>query len=91
MSELTLRPEDIDRLGRAVITLTKELWIAKDRVRVLEAALVEAGVLSSDAVDRLQPDDTLAAALEQDRADLIDSILEALETRENPPSIKNPA
>ena len=45
----------------------------------------------ADAVDRLQPDDTLAAALEQDRADLIDSILEALETRENPPSIKNPA
>ena len=91
MSELTLRPEDIDRLGRAVITLTKELWIAKDRVRVLEAALVEAGVLKSDAVERLQPDDALTAALEQDRAQLIDSILDALETRENPPGTKNPA
>lgn len=91
MTELTLRPEDIDRLGRAVITLTKELWIAKDRVRVLEAALVEAGVLGSDAVDRLQPDDTLAATLERDRADLIDSILDALETREELPGTKNPA
>lgn len=91
MNELTLRPEDIDRLGRAVITLTKELWVAKDRVRVLEAALVEAGVLDTDAVDRLQPDNNLAAALEKDRSELIDSILGALETRENPPPTKNPA
>jgi hypothetical protein len=81
MSEQNLlRPDDIDRLGNAILMLTKELWVAKDRVRVLEAALVEAGVLTSDAVDKLQPDEQLTTQLENDRAQLIDQILSALET-----------
>jgi mRNA-degrading endonuclease toxin of MazEF toxin-antitoxin module len=82
MSELNLRPEDLDRLGQALITLTKELWVTKDRVRILEAALVEAGVIACDAVESLQPNDQLKASLENDRAQLINQILKALETKE---------
>lgn len=74
-----LQPEDLDRLGQALITLTQELWITRDRVRVLEAALAEAGVLPPDAVDELQPDDALAEALREERAQLIERVLGALE------------
>jgi hypothetical protein len=78
MSDSNLRPEDIDRLGKALLTLSGELWIVKDRVRVLEAALVNAGVLSAEAVKQLQPDAALQKELSIERARLIDAVLAAL-------------
>jgi hypothetical protein len=78
MPDSNLRPEDIDRLGKALLTLSGELWIAKDRVRMLEAALVNAGVLSADAVKQLQPDAALQKELTTERARLIDAVLAAL-------------
>jgi len=78
MSENNLRAEDLDRLGQALITLTKELWVVKDRVRVLEATLTDAGVVPPDAVDHFQPDAELSAALSTDRALLIQQVLSAL-------------
>jgi hypothetical protein len=77
-SNRNLQPEDIDRLGQALLTLTRELWVVKDRVRVLEAALAQAGVLGSDAVNQLQPDAALQAELAAERARLIDTVLAAL-------------
>ncbi len=78
MSEHNLRPQDLDRLGQALITVTQELSVVKDRVRVLEAALIQNGTLSSEAVDRLQPDEKLQQVLEQDRQALINSLLNVL-------------
>jgi hypothetical protein len=78
MSEHNLRAEDLDRLGQAIITMTKELWVVKDRVRILEAALAEAGVLVPDAVDKFQPGEELAQSLSADRALLIEHVLGAL-------------
>ncbi len=78
MSASNLRTEDIDRLGKALLMLSSELWIVKDRVRVLEAALVNAGVLSADAVKQLQPDAALQTELTTERARLIDAVLAAL-------------
>jgi hypothetical protein len=79
MSTNNLRPEDLDRLGQALITLSKELWVAKDRVRLLEAALVDAGVLLPNAVDQFQPDAALQEELGKERAQLIEQVLGALE------------
>jgi hypothetical protein len=78
MTDSNLRPEDIDKLGQALLTLTSELWIAKDRVRMLEAALVNAGVLGADAVSLLQPDTALLTELAAERARLIDTVLASL-------------
>ena len=78
MSEQNLRAEDLDRMGQALITLTKELWVVKDRVRILEAKLADAGVMAPDAVDRFQPDATLSESLSADRAQLIEQVLGAL-------------
>jgi hypothetical protein len=79
MSSNNLRPEDIDRLGQALITLTKELWVINDRVRVLETVLADAGVVTPDAVDTFQPDEALQEILDKDRAQLIEQVLGALE------------
>jgi hypothetical protein len=78
VAEGNLRREDIDRLGQALLTLTSELWVTRDRVRILEAALVNAGVLTADAVNQLQPDAALQAELDTERARLIDALLATL-------------
>jgi len=78
MSEQNLRAGDLDRLGQALITLTKELWVVKDRVRVLEATLADAKLIAPDAVDRFEPDGELQAALGVERAQLIEQLLAAL-------------
>ena len=34
-----LKPEDIDKLGDALIALTHEVWVLRDRQKVLERLL----------------------------------------------------
>jgi len=80
MSKDNLRAEDLDRLGQAIITLAKELWVVKDRVRILEATLAGAGVIPPDAVDQFQPNAELGESLSADRALLIEQVLGALST-----------
>jgi hypothetical protein len=78
MTDLNLKPQDLDRLGQALLTLAKELWIVKDRVRVLEAALADANIIVADTVDRYEPGPELAAELELERARLIEELLDTL-------------
>jgi hypothetical protein len=78
MTDQVLRSEDIDRLGQALITLTKELWVMKDRQCILEAALADAGVLEHGAIDRYQPDDALQSNLDNARKQLIDGLIGGL-------------
>lgn len=80
MTQRVLNTEDIDQLGQAVISLTRELWALKDRQRILEAALANAGVLDEDIVDTFEPDETLKASLSAERRRLIDSVLNTLTT-----------
>lgn len=78
MSDKNLRAEDLDRLGKTLITLAQELWVVKDRQKVLEAALAEAGVMAPDAVEIFQPDEELSGRLESERAAFIEQVLGAL-------------
>ena len=82
MSINNLRAEDLDKLGQALLSLTKELWVVKDRLRVLEATLAQAGVMAPDAVDTHQPDADLAELLDEECSALIKSVLGALEDDE---------
>ena len=79
MSDKNLRADDLDRLGQTLITLAKELWVVKDRVKVLEAALTEANVLVPNQVDKFQPDAALSEELDKEREQLIEQVLGALE------------
>jgi hypothetical protein len=78
MNSLNLKPADMDRLGQALLTLTKELWVVKDRLRVMESALSDAGVMPPDAVDSYQPGKELSALLATERAELINQIIDTL-------------
>ena len=79
MKTTNLQPEDIDRLAEALITLTKELWVVKDRMHVLETILAEAKLLDPDALSSYQPGPELTEALSQERSQLINNVLGALE------------
>jgi len=80
MTDRILESDDIDRLGQALITLTGELWIMKDRQRVLEALLADAGVLDVTAIDSYQPNTALRNQLEAERKKLIDDVIDVLIT-----------
>ena len=78
MTERILDAADIDRLGQAIVSLTKEIWILRDRQRVLEQLLVEHNVLAPDAVATYVPDQALSDELQSERQALISSVLTVL-------------
>ena len=78
MTDNALTNDDIDNLAQALIMLTQELWIVKDRQRVLEAALAEAGVLAPQTVDAHAPDEQLTELLNTERGQLLDNVLGSL-------------
>ncbi len=82
--ETLLNPADLDQLGQALITLTKELWVLKDRQLILEAALADAGIVAKEVVDRYQPDEMLKERLRAERQRLIDTIIDVLTADTNP-------
>lgn len=82
--ETLLSPADLDQLGQALITLTKELWVLKDRQLILEAALADAGIVAEEVVDRYQPDEMLKEQLRAERQRLIDTIIDVLTADTNP-------
>jgi hypothetical protein len=73
-----LKPAQIDDVANALLVLTRELWVAKDRQRVLESLLTEAGVLAPGAVADHQPRGELAQELETERKRYTRSILSVL-------------
>ena len=78
MSDRVLKVEDVDRVGQALLTLTREVWVLRDRQRILEAVLEKAGVITATAIDTYEPSEDLKTALRDERRHLIDSILNTL-------------
>jgi hypothetical protein len=78
MGDRNLRDDDIDRLGHALISLTQELWVMKDRQRVLEAALSKAGIIPDGTIDSFRPDEALQGKLDGERQQLIDNVINVL-------------
>jgi len=70
-----LRPEDIDKVGRAILTLAQELWTVKDRQRVMEAVLKKHNIDIGEEIDTYQPDAELEAELADARSALVRKIV----------------
>ena len=70
-----LRPEDIDKLGQALLTLASELWAVKDRQYVTEAVLKAKGIDISKDVETYVPDPELEAKLSEERQALIKKVV----------------
>ena len=73
-----LLPEQIDNLGRAVISLTREICVLTDRLAVTEAVLAARGLDIADAVDTHQPDAALQGRIDRQVNRIISQILGTL-------------
>jgi len=58
-----LKPDDIDKVAQALMTLAQELWVVKDRQMVTEAVLAKLGIDISEEISLYQPDLALDAKL----------------------------
>lgn len=72
----------VDRLGLAIVALTRELWIVKDRQLVLEAILAKHGIDAKSEIEAFVPDAAISAELEASGSDLINHIIDALSDSE---------
>ena len=64
-----------DHLLRAVVTLSMELSVSRERVKTLETLLVESGALPAGAADAFEPSNEEAVARGAERNALISAIL----------------
>jgi len=62
----------------AIASLAGELWVTKDRLRVLEAVLAERGLDVAEAVEHYQPGPELEAELNETRQRFITEIMQGL-------------
>ena len=73
-----LNASDIDGLGQAIITLTKEIWVLTDRLHVMESVLAQKGLDISEDIKSFQPDEEMSAKLSAENSALIERVLSAL-------------
>lgn len=76
-----LLPEQIDNLGRAIISLTREVCVLTDRIAVTEAVLCAHGIDIAEAVETHQPDAALQGRIDAQVNRIIADILGALSAR----------
>ncbi len=73
-----LTVDQIDDLGEAILSMTREIWVLTDRVHVLEAVLEKHGVLAQAEVDDFQPGPELQAQLNAKRDAIVQNLMRAL-------------
>jgi hypothetical protein len=73
-----LAPEQIDDVANALLVLARELWVVKDRQRVLETLLAENGIVAPGTIADHQPGPALAAELDTERKRYTDALMTAL-------------
>jgi hypothetical protein len=73
-----LGPDQVDDLARALLTLAREVWVLRDRQRVLEAVLGERGIDVARAVEHHQPSAELQAQLDAERKAFVQGLMQAL-------------
>lgn len=69
---------DINNIGRALLTLTKEVWVIKDRMMVLEAILEQKGISVEEEIDTFQPDAEFEKKLSEAGQALVKNVLNDL-------------
>ena len=74
----TLGDDQVGDVGQAVLTLTRELWIVIDRMRILEAVLAKHGIDAHEEVNAFQPDLRLEAELAEEGKRLAANVVAAL-------------
>ena len=65
-----------EALLQMLLNLARELWVVKDRQLVTERLLAERGIDLSAEIDRYRPEGEFAAALDAQRRQLLERLLE---------------
>jgi hypothetical protein len=73
-----LDPGQIDRVADALLALTRELWVTRDRQILLEGVLAKHGIDAGAEIDAIEPDAALQARLDGERDRLIGAVVAAL-------------
>jgi hypothetical protein len=68
---------EIDRLLAIIVRLMTEHSVLTERVKALETMLIDADILSRDALESFEPDDAQEAEWSQARFQLIKDVLES--------------
>lgn len=76
-----LLPEQIDNLGRAIISLTREICVLTDRLAVTEAVLAARGINITEAVETHQPDALLQGRIDAQIGRIIGDMLGSLSAK----------
>lgn len=71
---------DTSALGMAIMTLTKELWLQADRLRILEAVLEKKGIDVNQEIDDFQPDEQLQQELQDKGVSMLEKVLCSLKS-----------
>lgn len=77
-SRQILAPDQIDRVAEAVLAVTRELWVTRDRLMMLESVLLRHGIDAAAEIDTIDPDPALREKLDGARDRLIRSVADAL-------------
>lgn len=83
MADLTpprqiLAPDQIDRVAEALLAVTRELWVTRDRLMMLESVLSRHGIDAAAEIDAIEVDPALREMLDAARDRLIRAVEEAL-------------
>lgn len=70
--------DQLDDMGLALITLTRELVVVNDRVRLLEAALQKHGINVTADIDGSEPDEETQATLDAAGSKITNAVIQAL-------------
>ena len=73
-----LAPHQIDDVANALLVLARELWVVKDRQRVLEALLAEHGIIAPGVIADHQPGPALTTELATERTRYTQALMTAL-------------
>lgn len=75
MSNKYLVPENVDDLGRMLMSLLSEVWIMRDRMAVMEKLLADKVGLDPREIDDFVPDPAFSADLERLRDRVVGSVV----------------
>lgn len=65
-----------EALLQMILNLARELWVVKDRQLVTERLLARKGIDLSAEIDRYRPEEEFAQALDAQRRQLLERLLE---------------
>lgn len=69
----------IDNLGRALVTLMREVVVLNDRVQVMETLLDRQGIVAAEAIDTFQPDENFQSLSQASMSAIVGNVMAALQ------------